>query len=271
MTVNHPPRRSLHLNGITTTYLDVGQGDTIVALHGIPTSSRLFAPLVPHLTNYRLLAPDLLEHGHTATPSTGPLDYAAYANHLNAFMNAVPPDQVHLLLHDLGGMVGVEWATEHVERVKSVTILSTTLTGSVRVGRVLYAANLIGGRSFLRWGMRFTLKRSQLDSELLEEWVKPWSRRRILRGTDHFAHHHLQRIRSKVEQLRVPVLVIWGKQDTIFPLHHASSIVQMFPTARLRTFERCGHWSPLDAPEEVAQFVREFLNPARSLPPATCC
>lgn len=258
--MNQQPRRSIQLNGVTTTYLDVGQGDTLVALHGIPTSSLLLAPLLPHLTNFRVIAPDLLGQGHTATPSTGPLDYAAYATHLCAFLEAVPPHQFHLLLHDLGGILGLEWAAEHVERVKSMTILSTTMTESFRVGRALYAANLILGQRVLRWGMRFTLKRAQLETALLDEWVTPWSRRRILRGTDHFATHHLQRIRSKVEQLRVPVLIMWGKQDTIFPLPHASGLVRMFPNARLCTIERCGHWSPLDAPEEVAQYVLEFYR-----------
>ena len=260
MTVNQPLRKSIYLNGLATTYLDVGQSDTIVALHGIPTSSRLFVPLVPLLSPFRLIAPDLLGQGRTVTPSTCPLDYAAYTTHLRAFLEAVPPHQFHLLLHDLGGILGLEWAAEHIERVKTVTILSTTLTGSFRVGRALYMANLILGQRFLRWGMRFTLTRAQLEAALLEEWVKPWSRRRILRGTDHFAPHHLQRVRSQLQSIHVPVLVLWGKQDTIFPLRHASRIVQMFSHARLCTIERCGHWSPLDAPEEVVQCIMEFYR-----------
>lgn len=207
-----------------------------------------------------MIAPDLLGQGQTETPATGPLDYSAYANHVRAFLETVPPEEFHLLVHDLGGVLGLEWAAEHVERVKSVTILSTTLTGSFRVGRALYVANLIFGRSFLCWGMRFTLKRAQLEEALLEEWVQPWSRRRILRGVDHFAPHHLQRVRETVEHLRVPVLVIWGKQDSIFPPSHASRIVRMFQNARLRTIEQCGHWSPLDAPEEVTQCILEFYR-----------
>lgn len=183
MTVNQPPRRSIQLENVATTYLDVGQGDTLVALHGIPTSSLLFAPLLPHLTNYRVIAPDLLGIGHTATPSTGPLDYATYATHLCAFLEAVPSHQFHLLVHDVGGTLGLEWAAEHLERVKTVMILSATLTGSFLVGRALYMGNLILGQRFLRWGMRFTLKRARLETAWLEEWVTPWSRRRILQGS----------------------------------------------------------------------------------------
>jgi pimeloyl-ACP methyl ester carboxylesterase len=155
----------------------------------------------------------------------------------------------------------LDWATENAARLKSLTILSTTITESIRVGKLLYAANLIFGQNLLRWGMQSTLKRPQkLEPALIDEWVKPWSRRRILRGMDHFAGQHLQRIRAKLDRIHVPTLVIWGKEDDIFPLRHAASITQAFPHANMRTIQKCGHWSPLDAPDEVAQFMLEFFE-----------
>jgi haloalkane dehalogenase len=261
MMLSQPPRKSIRLNSIATAYLDMGRGETIVALHGIPTSSLLFAPLLPHLSNYRLIAPDLLGQGQTETPPTGQLDFSAYADHLRAFMRVVPPEHFHLLIHDLGGILGLDWATEYMERPTSLTILSTTLTGSVRAGKLLYAANLVFGRSLLQWGMQATLKRHrQLNAALLEEWARPWSRRRILRGTDHFAGHHLERIRSQLDRVRVPAVVIWGEQDDIFPLRHLSSIIRALPQATMHTIQRCGHWSPLDAPDEIAQIVVESFG-----------
>ncbi len=146
------------MNHITTSFLENGQGETVVALHGIPTSSLLFAPLLPFLNNYRLIAPDLLGQGQTEVPATGPLDYAAYADHLRAFMSVVSPHRFHFLIHDLGGVLGLDWATENVERLKSLIILSTTLTESMRVGKLLYLANLVFGQGLLRWGMQSTLK-----------------------------------------------------------------------------------------------------------------
>jgi len=106
-------RRSVVLEGITTCYLDAGSGEPLVALHGIPTSSALFEPLVPFLKGYRLIAPDLLGQGDTDVPGTGPLGYAAYARHLRTFLEAVPPPTFHLLVHDLGGILGLEWACDH--------------------------------------------------------------------------------------------------------------------------------------------------------------
>lgn len=257
----HLPRQHVELNGIPTAYLDHGEGEPIVALHGIPTSSLLFAPLLPCLHHYRLIAPDLLGQGHTEVPPTGPLDYSAYADHLRAFLEVVPPTRFHLVVHDLGGVLGLDRATDHVERVQSLIILSTTLTESLRVGTLLYAANVVFGQSVLRWGMPSTLTRPQsLDPALKEEWIRPWSRRRILRGTDHFARHHLRRIRAKLDRLRMPILIVWGEQDNIFPLRHASNIIQALPQAQLRVIPQCGHWSPVDTPDDIAQSMVEFFQ-----------
>lgn len=256
-------RERASLNGISTAWLDTGRGQPVVALHGIPTSSALFEPLVPCLKDYRLIAPDLIGQGQTETPSAGPLDYAAYARHLDAFMRKVPPPSFHLIVHDLGGVLGLQWAADNRERVRSLVILSTTITGSFRVSVLIYAANLIFGREMLRRALPRTLKRGgRLDDSLTESWAAPWTRRRILRGRDHFARRHLRRLRSKLDHLACPVLLIWGEQDDIFPLTHAQSIMNRLTQAKLATIERCGHWSTLDAGEEVGKLIAEFFEEA---------
>jgi haloalkane dehalogenase len=260
MMINQPTRKYIRLGNISTSFLDIGRGEAIVALHGIPTSSALFEPLLPFLNGYRLIAPDLLGQGHTEEPQAGSLGYEAYENHLRMFMETLPPEQFHLLIHDLGGVLGLEWASDNPGRVKAIIILSTTITGSLRVG-MLYVANLLFGKSLLRWGMPRTLKRPKaLDPSLIEEWAKPWSRRRILLGADHFASHHLRRIRSKLESIGVPVLAIWGQEDDLFPISHARRILKALPQAQMVTIKGCGHWSVLDAPEEVAGHIVKFLS-----------
>ncbi len=256
-------RERASLNGISTAWLDMGRGEPVVALHGIPTSSALFEPLLPFLNDHRLIAPDLLGQGLTETPPVGPLDHAAYARHLDAFMQKIPPRSFHLLVHDLGGVLGLRWAADNVERVRSLVILSTTITLSFRVSFLIYAANLIFGREMLRRALPRTLKRGDiLDPSVIEIWAAPWTRRRLIRGRDHFARRHLRRLRSKIDRLRCPVLLIWGDEDDIFPLYHAHAIMKYLTQAKLSIIERCGHWSPIDAPEEVGKLMAEFFREA---------
>jgi len=257
-------RRSASFDGIATAWLDEGQGQAIVALHGIPTSSSLFEPLLPHLDGFRLIAPDLLGQGFTEVPAVGPLDHAAYARHLEAFLREVPPASFHLMVHDLGGVLGLEWAADNSERVRSLVILSTTVTWTFRVGVLIYGSNLLLGSRLLTRVLPAMLKSGErLDDSLKELWAAPWTRRRLLRGRDHFARRHLRRLRSKLGDIRSPSLLIWGEKDDVFPLDHAGAIRRRLPQARLVALPRCGHWSPLDATEEVGTLASEFFTTAR--------
>ena len=259
-----PEPKQAVVNGLSTSYFDVGEGEPVVALHGIPTSSALFAPLVPHLRGYRLIAPDLLGHGRTEIPAAGKLDFQAYLEHLEAFLDAIPPRKFHLLVHDFGAVLGLTWATRHLERLRSVIVLSTTVTFGPRIV-LLVGANLILGPRVIEWFMPWTLQRSRnvLPRELRREWARPWTRRRLLRGMDHFSPTHLRGIRGRLGVVTRPVLLLWGQADNVFPVSHADRLRSALPNAVLKTIPECGHWAPLDAPSEVAQHVCAFCAGAR--------
>jgi pimeloyl-ACP methyl ester carboxylesterase len=254
-------RERVSLGGVSTAFLDAGRGEAIVALHGVPTSSALFEPLLPHLRDYRLIAPDLIGQGETDTPAHGPLDYAAYRAHLDAFLGSVPPLEFFLLVHDLGGILGLEWAADHPERVRGIAVLSTTITWSGRVGVLLYGANLLFGRSFVRRVLPAALKRNRtVAPSVVEQWAAPWTRTRIVRGLDLFAPAHLARLRTKLGRIHVPVRLIWGEDDDVFPLSSAHQIGERLTQSALVTIPRCGHWPMLDAPDEVGQHLVDFLK-----------
>lgn len=249
--------------GVRTSVLDAGEGEPLVALHGIPTSSELFAPLLPALDGFRLLAPDLLGQGETEAPQ-GPLDHGAYARHLEAFLGESAPPSFHLLVHDFGGVLGLAWAAEHADRLKKLVVLSTTAAFSLRWAALcaaIYAFELAAGAAGLRRGMERTVKRrGALAPALAERWARPWTRARVLRGVDHFSRRHLDALAAKLPAIRAPALLLWGEEDDIFPRAHAQQIAAQLPNAQLRTIPGAGHWSPLDAPDEVGRAVAEFLR-----------
>src|SRR3989304_1475975 len=150
----HPTldRKNVLVGAVRTAYIDHGSGETIVALHGIPTSSRLFEPLAPLIPGFRLLAPDLLGQGKTAVPPRGRLGHAEYRRHLAMFLNLLAPPEFHLMVHDFGGVLGLEWAADHPDRVKTLTVLSTTARWTLRwtlPGRSLHPADLLSGANVL--------------------------------------------------------------------------------------------------------------------------
>ncbi len=258
----YPSIQQQMVAGVRTAFLDQGKGEPLVALHGIPTSSTLFCLLPPLLSGFRLIAPDLLGHGQTDTPQHGALNFAAYLRHLDAFLTAQAPATFSLLLHDFGGVLGLTWAAAHAERVRSVVLLSTTVFVSLRLVGV-YGANLLGGARLLRHALPWTLQRpGTLDPQVLDLWAAPWTRRRLWRGMDHFSGARLRHMRRLLPGVPWRISLLWGKDDLVFPVRHAQRIAALCSEAELVTIPRCGHWSPLDAPEEVAYHVRHFCGKA---------
>src|SRR5512138_3399513 len=211
------PRRVVHIAGLRTAYLDVGSGEPVVAIHGVPTSSALFEPLLPALEGFRVVAPDLLGQGDTEVPARGRLGHAEYAAHLAAFLDTVAPPTFHLVVHDLGGVLGLAWAAKHPDRLRTLVVLSTTAWPTLRwsfVSAVFWTLELLGGAGYVRGLLPRTAKRiAAIDADLAERWSRPWTRRRFFRGRDLFARCHLRGLAARLGRIRVPTLVLWGGRD----------------------------------------------------------
>jgi pimeloyl-ACP methyl ester carboxylesterase len=256
-------RRFVDVAGVRTAYLDAGAGEPVVAIHGVPTSSELFEPLLPALGGLRLLAPDLVGQGETATPS-GALGWDRYATHLAAFLAAVAPPRFDLVVHDLGGPLGLEWAIHHPGRVRRLVVLSTTVSASLRwaaLWTAIWALELAGGAAGVRRAaLALARRRGSIAPDLADRWARPWTRARVLRSLDLLAPWRLGAIRRGLAALDVPALVVWGDRDEVFPAESARPILDALPGAQLRIVPGAGHWSMLDAPEVVGANLAAFLR-----------
>ena len=122
-------KRFVEVNGKRIAYLDEGRGDSIVFLHGNPTSSYLWRNVIPELTGLgRCIAPDLIGQGDSdkLPPSEGPDRYgfhAAYA-YLDAFLRSLDlSETLTLVVHDWGSALGFHWAKQHPERVNGIAYM----------------------------------------------------------------------------------------------------------------------------------------------------
>lgn len=260
------PRRTVEVAGVRTAWLDAGAGDPVVAIHGVPTSSELFEPLLPALEGRRLVAPDLLGQGETAAPP-GPLGWRRYAEHLDAFLDAVAPPRFDLVVHDLGGVLGLDWAGRHPDRVRRLVVLSTTVSAPLRwaaLWTAIWSLELAGGAPAVRGAAILGLarRRGAIAPDLADRWARPWTRRRALRSLDLLAPWRLRRAARGLAALRCPALVLWGDRDDVFPVENARPILAALPGAELRVIPGAGHWTPMDAPKAVGALVRGFLGAA---------
>lgn len=117
------PKKSVSVKGKTMTYVEMGEGDPIVFLHGNPTSSYLWRNIMPHLKNQgRCIAPDLIGMGDSEkldNPGPDSYRFVEHRDYLDGILDALDVRQnVTLVIHDWGSALGFDWANRHREAVK---------------------------------------------------------------------------------------------------------------------------------------------------------
>jgi haloalkane dehalogenase len=119
-------RKRVDVLGSHMAYVDEGQGDPIVLIHGNPTSSYLWRNVIPHLRG-RCIAPDLIGMGASGKPAS-PYRFADHARYLGAFLDALDLTRVTFVLHDWGSALGFDWAMRNPQRVRGLAFMEAILT-----------------------------------------------------------------------------------------------------------------------------------------------
>ena len=119
------PRNRLAVAGVEMAYVDAGEGDPIVFLHGNPTSSYLWRNIIPHLEGLgRCLAPDLVGMGDSGKAPDGSYRFVDHRRYLDGWFDALDLTQrVTLVVHDWGSALGFHWAHRFPERVKGIVYM----------------------------------------------------------------------------------------------------------------------------------------------------
>ena len=121
--------RHFEAGGVTSFVREHGRGAPVVLLHGVPTSSFVYRKVVPVLgeQGLRALAFDLPGLGLADRPVDFDYSWSGLAGWMGQALDALEVDRCHLVVHDIGGPIGCEWAARSPERVLSLTALNTML------------------------------------------------------------------------------------------------------------------------------------------------
>lgn len=119
------PRRRITVLDTEMSYVDVGEGDPIVFLHGNPTSSYLWRNIIPYVSELgRCLAPDLVGMGQSGKSPTGSYRFIDHVRYLDAWFEALSlTSNVTLVVHDWGSALGFHRATRFPEQIKAIAYM----------------------------------------------------------------------------------------------------------------------------------------------------
>src|SRR5262245_41191837 len=155
------PKQRQKVLGREMAYVEVGEGDPIVLLHGNPTSSYLWRNVLPHLQpRGRCIAPDLIGMGDSdKLPDSGPGSYrfVEHRRYLDALLEALDVhERVTFVIHDWGSALGFDWANRHREAVKAIAYMEAIVRpqtwdhwDKINLGSVLQALRSEAGEAMI--------------------------------------------------------------------------------------------------------------------------
>src|SRR5450432_130587 len=267
--------RSVSVDGISIFYREAGRPDapTILLLHGFPSSSRMYEPLLSRLSDhYHLIAPDYPGFGHSDAPD--PASFSYTFDHLAAivdrFTQAVGLTKYTLYLQDYGGPIGFRLATAHPERLQALIVQNAVAhedgLGPLWATRRAFWADRAAHEAALRANLiSFQATRQRhLGSDPDTTRYDPdlWTDESAF-----LSRPHQDQIQSDLffdyrtnvasypawqawlRRRQPPTLVLWGKYDPSFQVAEAAAYKRDLPNAEVHVLD-AGHFA-LDTDAEV--------------------
>lgn len=274
-------------------FVDEGSGPMTVFVHGNPTWSFYFRGLISTLrATRRCIAADHMGMGLSDKPGDEKYDYSLQSRieDLASLINSLSPDEpVDLVLHDWGGMIGMGWAAQNPERVRSIAAFNTACFSlpankrfppALRILRGPLGLGLRVSKSLRRWVLSTCSARAPLSSAVEDAYLEACDGFGASRAIQRFVQDIplnesdrsmplVRSIEARLHMLeKVPMLLPWGMRDWVFDGKFLDQWTRLFPEARVRRFEDCGHFLLEDAPLEMTDLIGGFLAergvPARS-------
>jgi haloalkane dehalogenase len=280
------PGRDLDLDGLRYHYLDEGEGEPVVMLHGNPSWSYYYRKLVEALSpDYHVIVPDHMGCGLSEKPGDDRYDYTLEqrVRDLESLLDHLKLDAgLTLVVHDWGGAIGLAFAAKHPERIARLVVLNTAafhLPASKAFPWPLWLCRdtLVGAfmvrglNLFARGTAAIGCKHHKMPRDVAQAYVAPydsWANRIAvhrfvqdipLRPGDRsydllsFAQDRLALF------VDTPMLIGWGMRDFVFDRHFLDEWMRRFPRAQVHRFPQAGHYVLEDEPGELVPLVREFL------------
>jgi len=279
--------KTLDLDGLAYHYLDEGDGPPVVMVHGNPSWSFYYRNLVLALRDrHRCIVPDHIGCGFSAKPGDDRYDYTLprRVDDLERLLDHLQiTENITLVLHDWGGMIGMAYASRHPERISRLVLLNTAAFPlpitkpfplGLRICRNTWLGTLLvrGLNAFSRGASIVGCKRNPMPASLRALYQCPydsWANRiATLRFVQDIplkpGDHNFDLITAVADGLGrfkdIPLQIHWGLKDFVFDHHFLAEWERRFPQAEIYRYPDCGHYILEDAKNEVVPLIGEFLD-----------
>ncbi|WP_136516036.1 alpha/beta fold hydrolase [Geomonas edaphica] len=268
----------------TLAYRTYGTGPTnVVLVHGLAARSETWSDLVSLFPadRYSVHLLDLLGSGESSKPNGGDYSIRGHAVRLIGFLEQEELAQVIVAGHSLGGAVVLLTAVEAMLRDERDLLASMIImAGPGYLQRLPLMAEIFNNRYaaalfvalyapdvWVKVGLKMAYHdHSLIDREHIARYAPCYrnkaAKRALVATCRSLVPVNQEEIASRYQDLRLPVLLLWGRHDEIVPLSQGSRLQAAIPGAKLRVLEECGHNPQEEKPAETYEIIDSFITEA---------
>ena len=272
------------IHGHRRAFVKTGSGPVLLLLHGLGCHHGTWEPVIDTLArNYTVIAPDLLGHGQSDKPRA---DYSlgGYANAMRDLLTVLNIDRVTVVGHSLGGGIAMQFAYQFPERAERLVLVASgglgpevspairaiTTPGSHQVLGALTLpgvrhVGMVGLRALSNTGLKTTRDLDEV-AEIYESFKDPAARaaiRHVVRAVVDWRGQIVTMADRAYLTEAMPMAVVWGRDDKVIPVRHASNAAALAPNARVEVIPNAGHFPHKDHPERFAKILHDFIKSTR--------
>jgi len=265
------------VDGHRLAYVRCGEGEPLVLIHGITTSSFIWDDLLPILSgHHEIIAVDLLGTGASDRPVPSNCSLSAHADRVMSLVDQLGFGKIHLVGHDIGGGIAQILSVRNSERVSTLGLVNTVgynywpvqpiIAMRTPILRQLAMASLDLG--MLRLVIRRAVHRKERITPAVFERIRneiavPSSRRAFLNSTRCLNNSDLTVISGDLQKLPMPVLIVRGERDLYLSPEISNRLHREIPSSKLVKVPDGGHYIQLDEPQLLAATLLGHIQESR--------
>lgn len=246
-----------------------GEGPAVVCVHGLGGSSNTFTALIPALTRHRVVRIDLPGSGRSQR-ADGLLSITRFAETVREVCARLKVTRAHWIGHSMGTIVCQHLAAEQPGLVSSLALFGPLMAppDAARTGLQARAAKARGEGLAGMQEITETLVQAALSSDTRQRLplAVAYVRESLMRQEPEAYARSCEALAgaqaAAVERIEAPVLLVTGDEDGVAPPQAVRAMAERFHSARgtrVVVLPRCGHWTPIERPEECQRELRDFL------------
>jgi len=257
-------QREVTIGTIKTTYLLCGHGEPVIFLHGAGAGAVTWYPTINAISkNFQVIAPDIVGYGESDKPDA-PYNRPYFSKWLKDFLKELKISKAHIVGLSQGGAIALQFVIDNPEMVDKLVLVD--------------AAGL--GAKVSLWPLIGTIWMNSFPSSMANRFNSRYILHKPINRDPNHSSYSIAVLKYKggknafkqgrgtavskipeelLKQIENETLIIWGKDDKLFPVEYGEAAAKIIPNAKLHLIQDAGHLPLMDQPEIFNKTLDDFL------------